>query len=272
MKEGRIPPLKRLGQNFLHDRRVIERILEALEASEGDFVLEYGCGTGALTRPLASSPARIVGVEVDRARLRELRGDEDFRNVEFREEGLEVLDPLSVACEYGVSSIKLLGNLPYQLTSTALFHCANGAGVLDRAVLMMQREVAHRVMASPGGRDYGILPALMQARLSVRKVVDASPAAFYPSPKVHSRVLCFRPLETSRVDDSLWDSYKALVKALFSERRKQMRSPLKKHYGLDDAGLEELTKRTGLDFRRRPETMEVEELALLTEKLPECAS
>lgn len=266
----RIRPRKSLGQHFLRDRRVVERIVQALDPQPGDFILEYGCGTGVLTRPLAESGAKVLGLEVDRDLLVRLREDPVLGEVEFLGEGLENWSPARVAERVGRERIKVAANLPYQLTSTAIFDSTDGAERIERAVFMMQREVATRVQASPGGRDYGLLPALVQARHKVEKVADAAPGAFHPPPKVYSRVLRFLPLAEPRVPTDLWDAYKSLLKAVFAERRKQLRSTLRKFYELDGDFLIELSEASGVDLSRRPETLSVEELVLLAQRLPEC--
>ncbi len=265
MNDPPLRPKKSLGQNFLQDPNLIRKIVAALEAGPGDIVLEYGCGTGALTRPLAATGARIVGVEIDPPLLDRLRADPALGSVEIRDGGLENLPPAQLADELGAERIKLIGNLPYQLSSTALFGAIDGADRLERAVFMIQREVAERIQASPGGKDYGILPALLQARFSVTKVLDAGPKAFFPPPAVKSRVLCLTPLAEPRVSPALWPAYRELVKRVFRERRKQLGGLLKKFYGLKDEFLLELEP---LDLSRRPETLSIEELAWLAERLP----
>lgn len=261
-------PKKFLGQNFLRDPNLIRKIVASLDAGPGDLVLEYGCGTGALTRPLAASGALVIGVEIDRDLLARLRSDPELAGVQWREEGLEALPPALLAEEMGVERLKLVGNLPYQLSSTALFAAADGAERIERAVFMLQREVAERVQTGPGSRRYGILPALMQARFRVEKVLDAGPKAFFPPPEVRSRALRFSPLAAPRVEQALWPRYRALVLNLFRERRKQLRSLLKKFYGLDSDFLLELEAAEALDLGRRPETLSIEELARLAAKLP----
>jgi 16S rRNA (adenine1518-N6/adenine1519-N6)-dimethyltransferase len=271
MSEGeRIRPRKWLGQHFLRDKRVIERIVEAVDPQPGDFILEYGCGTGVLTYPLVESGACLMGFEVDRDLLARLRSDPALAEAVFSGEGLEDWPPARVAERVERERIKVAANLPYQLTSTALFDIADGAHRVERAVFMMQREVAQRVAASPGGRDFGLLPALIQARHRVEKVGDAAPGAFHPPPRVHSRVLKFTPLAEPRVAPELWDAYKSLLKAVFAERRKQLKSTLRKFYEVDMDFLIELSEAAGVDLSRRPETLSVEELARLAEGLPEC--
>jgi 16S rRNA (adenine1518-N6/adenine1519-N6)-dimethyltransferase len=261
-------PKKSLGQNFLQDPALIRRLTAAVEAGPGDFVLEYGCGTGALTRPLAASGARLVGVEVDRELLRILMEDPALEGVIWREDGLEANPPSRLAREFGVGRIKLVGNLPYQLSSTALFGAVEDAGCVERVLFMLQREVAERIQTGPGSRRYGILPALVQARFSVEKVLDAGSGAFFPPPGVRSRALLLRPLERPRVDPQLWPRYREMVKLLFRERRKQLRPVLKKIYAAEAGHLLERLASEGMDLSRRPETLAIEELAALTAALP----
>lgn len=258
-------PKKALGQNFLRDPNLIRKIVAAVDPRPGDLILEYGCGTGALTRPLVASGARVVGVEVDRDLLVRLAADPALDGLDLRDAGLEALPPRAVTG--GDVRLKLVGNLPYQLSSVALFTAVEDWELLERVVFMLQREVAERVMEPPGSRRYGILPALIQARFGVEKVLDAGPKAFFPPPEVKSRVLRLTPLPSPRVDADLWPAYRDLVKTLFRERRKQCGSLLKKYYAADDDYLVELERAGGPSPGRRPETLSIEELAELAARL-----
>jgi 16S rRNA (adenine1518-N6/adenine1519-N6)-dimethyltransferase len=262
-------PKKALGQNFLRDPNLARKLVAALSPGPGDLVLEYGCGTGVLTRLLAASGARVVGVEIDAALLDRLRADPALTGVLWRDEGLEALPPARAAVDYGVARVKLIGNLPYQLSATALWGAIEGAEHLERAVFMLQREVAERIQAPPGSRRYGVLPALLQARFGVEKVLDAGPLAFFPPPAVRSRALRLTPLAAPRVPAAQWPRYRSLVKHLFQERRKQLRPLLRKFYRLDDPFLLEVERASGLDLSRRPETLGVEEMLRLAAVLPE---
>lgn len=267
-ERGRPRPKKSLGQNFLRDPNLIRKIVAAVDPLPGDFILEYGCGTGVLTRPLVASGARVLGVEVDRELIDRLAADPELAGLELRDEGLEKLPPLVVAETLGVSRIKLVGNLPYQFSSVALFGALEGFRCLERVVFMLQREVAERILETPGSRRFGILPALIQARFAVEKVLDAGPKAFSPSPEVKSRVIRLRPLDRPRVSEAEWPGYRDLVKTLFRERRKQLGTLLKKYYGLDDDYLVELCRSGNIEPERRPETLSIEELADLSARLP----
>ncbi len=271
-RDGPIWPKKALGQNFLRDPNLIRKIVAAVDPRPGDLVLEYGCGTGALTRPLLASGARVIGVEVDEDLLPLLAADPELVGLELRDEGLEKLPPDLIAEECGVERLKLVGNLPYQLSSVALFSALEGYRRIERVVFMLQREVAERVLEGPGSRRYGILPALIQARFGVEKVLDAGPRAFFPPPDVKSRVIRLSPLAEPLVGEAEWPAYRDLVKTLFRERRKQLGTLLKKYYGLADDNLIDMERSVGLDRRRRPETLSIEELAGLAGRLPRSES
>ena len=265
--DGPLRPRKALGQNFLRDPNLIRKIVAAVDPRPGDLVLEYGCGTGALTRPLVASGARVIGVEVDEDLLARLAADPALAGLELRSEGLEQLPPATVAAAAGVARLKLVGNLPYQLSSVALFAAVEDWHCVERVVFMLQREVAERILEAPGSRRYGILPALLQARFKVEKVLDAGPRAFFPSPEVKSRVLRLTPLDVPCVAAADWPAYRALVKTLFRERRKQLGTLLRKFYAVDEGFLVEMEAREGLCPTRRPETLSIDELARLASRL-----
>jgi 16S rRNA (adenine1518-N6/adenine1519-N6)-dimethyltransferase len=265
--EGPLRPRKALGQNFLRDPNLIRKIVAAVDPQPGELVLEYGCGTGALTRPLVASGARVIGVEIDTDLLARLAADPALAGLELRSEGLEALPPAAVAAAAGVARLKLVGNLPYQLSSVALFAAVEDWNVLERVVFMLQREVAERILEAPGSRRYGILPALLQARFKVEKVLDAGPRAFFPPPEVKSRVLRLTPLSAPCVAAAEWPAYLELVKTLFRERRKQLGTLLRKFYAVDDGFLVEMEREEGLGPTRRPETLGIEELARLARRL-----
>ncbi|MCP4547576.1 MAG: ribosomal RNA small subunit methyltransferase A [bacterium] len=266
---NRLRPKKALGQNFLRDPNLIRKIIAAVEPEPGDLIVEYGCGTGALTRPLVASGARVIGLEVDRDLIPLLREDPTLAGLELIPEGLEFWPPKRIAEQYGVDRLKLVGNLPYQLSSEALFAAVAGVTCVERVIFMLQREVAERVQTGPGSRRYGILPALIQAHFTVKRVLDAGPKAFYPAPDVKSRVLCLTPLAEPRVDPEMWDRYNTLVRLLFRERRKQIRSLIRKFYFLDDSYLLKLDEDLDIDLSRRPETLSIEEMTRLARALPE---
>jgi 16S rRNA (adenine1518-N6/adenine1519-N6)-dimethyltransferase len=170
--------------------------------------------------------------------------------------------------ELGVDDIVLAGNLPYQLTSHVLFACLDLEHHLRRAVFMVQREVAERIVAPPGGRDYGILSVLLRAWYRVEMLLRVKPGAFLPPPRVDSAVIRLQPLPVPALGWAERPGLVHLVKSVFNERRKVLRNTLKKFYGLDPAQLAAAQAATGVDLNRRPETLAVEEFVRLLRHLP----
>jgi 16S rRNA (adenine1518-N6/adenine1519-N6)-dimethyltransferase len=171
--------------------------------------------------------------------------------------------------ELGVPRLKLAGNLPYQLTSHVLFATLDLEDRLEDAVFMVQREVAERIVAPPGTREYGILSVLLRAYHRVRIVQILRPGAFAPPPQVDSAVIRVEPLGSGAA--ARWAERAALeaaVKSTFNERRKVLRNTLKKFYALDAAALDAVERASAVDLGRRPETLAVEEFVRLTRALP----
>ena len=263
-------PRKELGQHFLVDLRVIERLVDLIAPGPGQTILEYGAGLGVLTGKLLDAGARVVAVELDDdlARILDL---ELGQRAGFRllHADLARVSAPEVRAAEGAPDLRLVGNLPYQLTSHVLFGVLDLGPALRDAVFMVQREVAERIVASPGGREYGILSVLLQTWFDVDMAMRVKPGAFVPPPRVDSGVLCIRP----RAGEAplAWDERQALVrlvKSVFNERRKVLRNTLKKFYGLDDPALTEVGMASGLDLGRRPESLAVEEFVRLLHALP----
>lgn len=266
-------PRKELGQHFLVDPNVLERLVQVIAPAPGQDILEYGAGLGVLTERLLDSGARVTAVELDDdlARILELElgGRPGFRLVHG---DLVRVSAPELRCELGAAALKLAGNLPYQLTSRVLFGVLDLEDHLQDAVFMVQREVAERVVASPGSRDYGILAAVLRTFCAVRLEMRVKPAAFLPPPAVESAVLRLSPRPGGPA--VAWEARGALlrlVKSVFNERRKVLRNTLKKFYGLDAPALAACEVRSGVDLGRRPETLDVQEFARLLAALPESA-
>ena len=263
-------PRKELGQHFLIDLRVLERIQQAIDPGPADVVLEYGAGVGVLTGHLLDAGARVVAVELDDALADVLRHElgerPGFRLVHA---DLARVSAPALRAELGVAQLKLAGNLPYQLTSHVLFGVLDLEAHLHSAVFMVQREVAERIVAAPGTREYGILSVLLRAYHEVKIIVRAKPGAFAPPPRVDSAVLRITPRAGGPALG--WNErgvFAGLLKRTFNERRKVLRNTLKKFYGLDATALEAAETRSGLDFGRRPETLSVDEFVRLLHVLP----
>ena len=186
-----MPNKPRLGQNFLDDAQAADRIVAALGDCSGRTVIEIGPGQGAMTRTLAARAGRVLAIELDRELASGLRAAFPQETVSVLQEDVLQFDFAAASAAAGERLI-VLGNLPYYITSPILLRLAAHHAFLDRAVLMVQREVADRVAANPGSRDYGLLSVTAQLHGPVEKLFTLPPEAFSPPPEVHSTVLRWR--------------------------------------------------------------------------------
>jgi 16S rRNA (adenine1518-N6/adenine1519-N6)-dimethyltransferase len=265
-----IRPRKELGQHFLIDPNVIDRIVEQIDPAPGQAVLEYGAGLGVLTERLLAAGARVVAVELDDELARVLEAELSGKDgVTLVHGDLAGLDTAALRRELGCDRLKIAGNLPYQLTSTVLFGLLDLQDHLEDAVLMVQREVAERIVAAPGSRSYGILSVLLRAFHEVTIAMRVKPGSFTPPPRVDSAVIRVAPrVEGPALPWGERDAREHLVKSVFNERRKVLRNTLKKFYGLDAEVLEACGTRAEIDLGRRPETLDVAEFVRLLHALP----
>ena len=257
----------RLGQNFLRDEQAIRRIVAALGDCSDRTVVEIGPGRGAITRELAAKAGRVVAIEVDRELAAEL-------NSEFGGElpgasgsvSVEMADVLSFDFEaaYAAAGQRLVvvGNLPYYITSPILLRLAEHAGVLDRAVLMVQREVADRVAAEPGSRDFGLLSATVQMHGPVERLFTLPPSAFSPPPEVYSTV--FRWRFAPRFDELAVnrDEFLRFLRLVFALKRKTLANNLRAA-GIDAATAGAALSEAGIELKARAEGLPIEVLAVL---------
>ena len=257
-------PKKSWGQNFLSDDAALSAIAEATRATEGDVVVELGPGLGHLTWHLAATGARVVAVERDRDMVKAM-ADLALPNVEVVE-GNAVTVNFKEAAK--AEQVIVAGNLPYHLTSPILFAVLEQAAHVRRAVFTVQAEVADRLAAPPGGRDYGLLTVLLGLRFFVEETDRLPRELFHPPPNVDSAVLLLERLEQPRapITDEL--RFRRVVKAAFAQRRKTVANSLKRDKGLwEKESAESALERAGIDARRRAETLSVEEFAALERAL-----
>jgi 16S rRNA (adenine1518-N6/adenine1519-N6)-dimethyltransferase len=258
LRQHGLRPKKEWGQNFLGDPRVLGALAALAELRPGETIVELGAGLGHLTRALAATGARVVAVERDRELVPILKAE--LANVEVAEADAKSFDFVAVARG---GRIVVCGNLPYHLSSPILFHLLDQRSVIRRAVLLLQREVAERVAAPPGGRDYGLLSVLVQHVADARIGLKVDRHAFTPPPDVESSalVLDFLPQVRAEVRDER--RFRSLVKAAFAHRRKTLWNALKSMPGAREA-----LERAGIDPQRRGETLSVEEFAAVERQLP----
>jgi 16S rRNA (adenine1518-N6/adenine1519-N6)-dimethyltransferase len=257
-------PRKRLGQHFLVDRRALQRIADALAPTKNDTVVEIGPGRGALTDLLAERAGRVVAIELDRDLVPYLR--ERYAaagNVEVIER--DVLD-LRLADAAGSSDFLLAGNVPYYITTPILFHALD-APRPRRAVFLVQREVAERVVAPPGSKTYGALSVNVQAVAHAELVARVPPGAFKPPPSVDSAVLRVTPRDDPVVPPATEERYRRFVQEAFGLRRKQLRRVVRTIVSADANRAEMIVARAGLDPEARPESLSPEDFARLLESV-----
>jgi 16S rRNA (adenine1518-N6/adenine1519-N6)-dimethyltransferase len=244
---------KRFGQHFLRDAGVIDAIVREIDPRPGDRLVEIGPGLGALTTPLAGRTGRLVVIELDRDLAVRLRRRAELEVVES--DVLKVDFGALAAAEGG--ALRIAGNLPYNISTPILFHLLDYAeNVLDQH-FMLQKEVVERMVARPGGKEYGRLSVMLQWRYAMKSVLDVPPEAFEPPPRVDSAVVRMRPLALPAGIDA--QALGALVAVAFSQRRKMLRNTL-------GPWLAERGWEGAFDLQRRAEEVPVQEyLALVRE-------
>jgi 16S rRNA (adenine1518-N6/adenine1519-N6)-dimethyltransferase len=255
-----------LGQNFLIDTNLQRKIVEAIHPSPEDEVLEIGPGQGALTRHLAGSVRRLVLVELDDDLVERLRREY------AGEESVEVVhaDFLKLALEElsaNPAALKVIGNIPYNITTPILFSLLERRPRPREIVLMVQREVADRILAEPGSKTYGALAVGVQSVAEVERVVNVSRRAFRPVPDVESAVVRITPHAPPRLSPEDEDALRTLTRAAFGQRRKQFQKILRGAYGLSPEAVSRLEEELGIDLRARPETFSPEQFIELSRTL-----
>ena len=254
---------KSWGQNFLGDEEILDHIAQLAVTAPGERVVELGAGLGHLTARLLARGARVVAVERDRDMAAVLRGELGDR--------IRLLEADAVKLDYGAllggeGKLSVVGNLPYHLTSPILFALLDRVEVVSRAVFLVQREVAERLSAEPGVKDWGLLSVLLQHRADVTLEGRVPPGAFLPPPEVESAVvrIAFRPPRAAIVDPA---RFRRLVKAGFAQRRKVLANALASARLAPPERMAAALADAGIDDRRRGETLTVEEWAALERAL-----
>jgi 16S rRNA (adenine1518-N6/adenine1519-N6)-dimethyltransferase len=261
----RFPPArKRLGQHFLVDRRALERIADALELTGTETVLEIGPGRGALTDLLAQRAGRVVAIELDRELVPMLRERyADRPQVEIVE--ADVLD-VSLGAIAGGPYV-LAGNVPYYITTPILFHALERPRP-ERAVFLVQLEVAERIVSPPGSKTYGALSVNVQAVARADLVARVPRGAFRPAPSVDSAIVRVRPRSDPVIAAEREEKYHTFVQEVFSFRRKQMRRVLRNVFAVTQDEAERMLAEAGIDPEARPETLHAEAFARLLDLAP----
>lgn len=247
-------PRKRFGQHFLEDKIIVERIIAALDPQPDQKIIEIGPGTGALTLPLLKQQGILHVVELDR----------DLANNLV--EKCQRLGKLHVHCHDALdfdfshlgNDCRIIGNLPYNISTPLIFHLLEYTPFISDMVFMLQREVVERMSAQPGGKEYGRLSVMVQSQCQTEKLFNVGPEAFTPPPKVESTVIKLTPYQTPAVEIINEQDFARIVKQAFAHRRKTLRNTLK---GMLD---EKQMVSIGIDPELRAEKLSISQFAALS--------
>jgi 16S rRNA (adenine1518-N6/adenine1519-N6)-dimethyltransferase len=270
LKEANVFPIKQLGQNFLSDPSAAGTIVERCAISDKEVVLEIGAGLGALTFYLAQKAQKVYAVEKD-LRLAGLLGNqlekENVDNVILLKENILNIDVLKLY-EEKEKKFVVVGNLPYNISSQILVWLINFREVIDRAVLMFQKELAQRIMSGPGCKDYGRLSVMLQYCSDIKRVARVKAHQFYPRPKVDSEVLKvdFSKTILDKVKDE--KLFFSVIKAAFGKRRKTLKNALAgSELDFDANTILNILASVDIDPVRRAETLTVAEFVRLSNRV-----
>jgi len=247
---------KRFGQHFLHDPGIIRRIVDAVAPAAGEHVVEVGPGRGALTWGLLERAKRLDVIEIDRDLAQLLEADPRAKS------GLHVhvenvLDTDFMRMRGDGESLRIVGNLPFNISTPLLFRLLAQRAAISDMHFMLQKEVVDRMAAQPGSKQYGRLTVMLAAVAEVESLFDVGPGAFHPRPKVWSAIVRLRPASQPRFDIGGDGVLRTLVTAAFSHRRKTLRNGLKGLLGPEDI------ESCGIDPQLRPETLAPSQFGLL---------
>ena len=243
-----MPVRKRFGQHFLHDPAVIRRIIDAVAPAPGERIVEVGPGRGALTWGLLERAKRLDVIEIDRDLAQALKTDPRAGS------GLEVhvenvLDTDFIRLRGAGGPLRIVGNLPYNISTPLLFRLLTQRAAISEMYFMLQKEVVDRMAAQPGTKDYGRLTVMLAAVAEVEALFDVGPGAFQPRPKVWSAIVRLRPTESPRFEIGRDGALRTLVTTAFSHRRKTLRNSLMGLLSSQDI------ESCGIDPQLRPETL-----------------
>lgn len=265
---------KSLGQNFLTDKNIIDKIVEDSIIGKGDLVIEIGPGIGVLTAAAAEAAGKVVAVEIDRNLIPILKETlSGYDNIEIingdilKTDLKEILEQNREINGQKVTGVKILGNLPYYITTPIIMKILEDKVPADSITIMLQKEVADRIKAAPGTRTYGALSVAVQYYCTVTHVVNAPKEIFVPQPKVDSTVIRLDIRKEKPVCLFSEEAFFAVVKAGFGQRRKTLLNSLTGVYGLTKDEILTVMTAAGIDPVRRAETLSLEDFAALANTL-----
>jgi 16S rRNA (adenine1518-N6/adenine1519-N6)-dimethyltransferase len=260
-----MPAKPKLGQNYLHDAQAIQRIVASLGDISGRTVVEIGPGRGAITGVLANRAGHVLAIELDPDLASRLRSEFPPERVTVVDQDMLNFDFAAAAAKAG-QRLPVVGNLPYYITSPILLKLAASHAALDRAILMVQREVADRVASGPGSRDYGLLSVTVQMYGPVEKLFTLPPSAFSPPPEVHSTVFRWR-FAPRFVELGIEEAgFLPFVRQAFAQKRKTLANNLRAA-GIDPATVAKMLSSAAVDPLARAEALPIEVLSVLWRSL-----
>lgn len=263
-------PKKSIGQHFLHDKNISKKIVELLNTIDGDTIIEIGPGTGALTQFLVEKDIKLIAYEIDKRSVEYLNNEFKIiipKKLQIYENDFLTSD-LSKLTSSSSSRIKVIGNIPYYITSPILFHLCEFSDVVDSAVLMMQKEIYQRLVARPKTKEYGILSLLANLFFKVEDKFDVPPSCFFPPPKVMSTVVKISFVKNN-LNIEIQDKFKILnlIKVLFNHRRKIINNTIKNYFSQINYNQDEIVHNTHYIkySKMRPEELSIQDYLILYE-------
>ncbi len=270
LSQFRLAPHRKWGQNFLSDENIARKIVEYCRLESDDYVVEIGPGLGALTPVLAARCQRLLAVEIDRGMempLREALKDTPNAQLLFADIlGVDLESHIAEAFQLEeLPSFKVCGNIPYNITSPIIFSLLQSCPHLVRAVLMIQKEVAERLLAKPGSKDYGLLTLSVRYHCDVEYLTTVSKHCFYPQPEVESAVVALTPIAGKRVkvaDEAMLFEF---MRACFQKRRKTMLNNCSGFFRRNKEEIALVLDRGGISCEARPENLFLEQYAQIVD-------
>jgi len=256
-------PQKGLGQNFLIDPRIVDRIIEALDLNKEDTVLEIGAGTGVLTKKLVQVARKVIAIEIDE-RLCQILKKELGEHPNLKIICADITQTSFADRFNQQEAVKVVGNLPYHIASSLLLELVKSEWV-KFIIVTIQREVAERLLSQPKSKKRGVLTVLMKYYAEITRVIDIPPQVFIPRPKVGGSLLKIEKKKKYQAKNE--DSFSSIVKMAFSWRRKMLGNTLSRGLGMNKEFVKERLVRAGVEWEKRAEELKVEEFVRISDEL-----
>ena len=257
-------PKKRFSQNFLADKNIAAKIVKCLDLQKTDTVFEIGTGRGTLTQIIAESTAKLFSFEIDRNLIDPLlKKFEYINNVEIVNVDFLKVNPL----DYHAGNFKLIGNIPYDITSPLLDWMTKYRDKLTLAVITIQKEMADRLCSDYNSKNWAPVSIFIQCFFEIKKLITIPPSAFYPPPKIYSTTVSFTPTPTERYKIKNWPLFEKIVRLAFKQRRKYLTNNLSEFPNLDKDQLENILSNLGLNNKIRAEQLTVDDYIRLSKEI-----